>query len=123
MNIDEEFAEVLVREGFETLDTIAYVDPSELTAIDGIDEDIANALQESAKAAVESINNEAKDLLDVEGVDIAIATSLIEKQIKTKDDLAELATDELMDICGVSKEKAGDIILAARTACHWFDEE
>ena len=123
LNIDEEFAEVLVREGFETLDTIAYVDPSELTAIDGIDEDIANALQESAKAVVESINNEAKDLLDVEGVDIAIATSLIEKQIKTKDDLAELATDELMDICGVSKEKAGDIILAARTACHWFDEE
>ena len=122
LNIDEEFAEVLVKEGFETLDTIAYVDSSELTSIDGIDEEIAQALQESAKAAVESINNEAKELLEIEGVDVAIASALIEKDIKTKDDLAELSTDELLDISGMTNEKAGKIILAARTACHWFDE-
>ena len=114
LNIDEEFAEVLVN--------IAYVDSSELTSIDGIDEEIAQALQESAKAAVESINNEAKELLEIEGVDVAIASALIEKDIKTKDDLAELSTDELLDISGMTNEKAGKIILAARTACHWFDE-
>ena len=98
------------------------MDSSELTSIDGIDEEIAQALQESAKAAVESINNEAKELLEIEGVDVAIASALIEKDIKTKDDLAELSTDELLDISGMTNEKAGKIILAARTACHWFDE-
>lgn len=121
LNIDDEFAEVLVSEGFESLETIAYIDQSELTAIDGIDEEIAEALQEAAREALENINNEAQDLLSVEGVDVALATSLIERKIKTKDDLAELTTDELLEINGMTKEKAGKIILAARTACHWFD--
>lgn len=121
LNIDEEFAEVLVHEGFETLETIAYVDLSELTAIDGIDEEIAEALQESAKNALDDICKEAKELLDVEGVDIALATSFIERNIKTKDDLAEQAVDDLLEISGMTKEKAGEIIMAARTACHWFD--
>lgn len=121
LNIDEEFAEVLVSEGFESLDTIAYVDPQELTSIDGLNEEIAEALQNAAKEAIEKKAQQAKELLTLEGVDTSMAATFANMGILTKEDLAEQAVDDLMDIDGLSQEQASKLIMTARQECHWFD--
>lgn len=121
LNIDEEFAEVLVSEGFESLETIAYVDPAELTEIDGITEEIAEVLQEAARNAIENKAEQAKELLSLEGVDTVLAATFANMGILTKEDLAEQATDDLMDIDGMTQEKASKLIMNARQDCHWFD--
>ena len=127
--MDAEVAAILVAEGFTTLDEVAYVPTEELVEIEEFDEDIVEELRQRARdalltraiASAEHPGAEpAADLKDVEGVDDAIATKLAGAGVVSRDDLAELGTDELMEIIEIDEEAAGKMIMAARA--HWFEE-
>ncbi|WP_301099676.1 transcription termination factor NusA [Otariodibacter sp.] len=130
LEIDEEFAQILIDEGFTSLEELAYVPVEELTAIDGLeDEDLVEELQSRAKnvltakalaeeEALKQADIEDK-LLNLEGMDRHIAFKLAEKQITTLEELAEQGVDDLADIEELSAEKAGELIMAARQIC-WF---
>ena len=132
LDIDEDFATVLVEEGFSTLEELAYVPMKELLEIDGLDEDTVEALRERAKNALttlalaqeESLGDKkpADDLLNLEGLDRAIAFKLAARGVCTLEDLAEQGVDDLADIEGLTDEKAGELIMAARNIC-WFGDE
>ncbi|BBW37695.1 NusA antitermination factor [Enterobacter hormaechei] len=132
LDIDEDFATVLVEEGFSTLEELAYVPMKELLEIDGLDEPIVEALRERAKNALttlalaqeESLGDKkpADDLLNLEGLDRAIAFKLAARGVCTLEDLAEQGVDDLADIEGLTDEKAGELIMAARNIC-WFGDE
>ncbi|QPO49265.1 transcription termination/antitermination protein NusA [Enterobacter hormaechei] len=132
LDIDEDFATVLVEEGFSTLEELAYVPMKELLEIDGLDEPTVEALRERAKNALttlalaqeESLGDKkpADDLLNLEGLDRAIAFKLAARGVCTLEDLAELGVDDLADIEGLTDEKAGELIMAARNIC-WFGDE
>ena len=129
LDVDEEVAEVLVQEGFTSVEEVAYVPLDEILAIDGFDEEIANELRNRAKDALltQAIASEedlssaniADDLLNMEGMDDALALQLAEKNILSMEDLAEQAVDELMDIHGMDEERAGELIMTARAP--WFE--
>lgn len=132
LEIDEEFAQLLIDEGFSTLEELAYVPVRELTAIDGLeDEDLVEELQTRAKNAItakalaeEEALKQAKiedRLLNLEGMNRHIAFKLAEKQITTLEELAEQGVDDLTDIEELSAEQAADLIMAARNIC-WFTE-
>lgn len=126
LNVDEEFATALADAGFSTLEEVAYVDPQELLAIDGMDEDTAAELQNVARTAVESKENaEAaegiKQLSALDGIDAELAAKLVAHGVKTGEELAEQATDDLTDIEGLDEKKAGEIIMAARNE-YWFKD-
>ncbi|AYA13502.1 MULTISPECIES: transcription termination factor NusA [Enterobacter] len=132
LDIDEDFATVLVEEGFSTLEELAYVPMKELLEIDGLDEPTVEALRERAKNALttlalaqeESLGGKkpADDLLNLEGLDRAIAFKLAARGVCTLEDLAEQGVDDLADIEGLTDEKAGELIMAARNIC-WFGDE
>ncbi|BCT16070.1 TPA: transcription termination factor NusA [Enterobacter roggenkampii] len=132
LDIDEDFATVLVEEGFSTLEELAYVPMKELLEIDGLDEPTVEALRERAKNALttlalaqeESLGDKkpADDLLKLEGLDRAIAFKLAARGVCTLEDLAEQGVDDLADIEGLTDEKAGELIMAARNIC-WFGDE
>ena len=127
--IDEDVAEVLVEEGFASLEEVAYVPMEEFLAIDGFDEDIAEELRNRAKDALltkalaveEQAENSkpADDLLTMEGMDDALAYMLAAKGIITMEDLAELSVDELMEVDGMDEERASALIMKAREP--WFN--
>ena len=130
LEIDEEFAQILIDEGFTNLEELAYVSMSDLTAIDGLeDEDLAEELQTRAKNAItaaalaEEKALEAAhiedNLLNLEGMERHIAFKLAQKQITTLEELAEQGVDDLADIEELSAEKAAELIMAARNIC-WF---
>jgi N utilization substance protein A len=112
---------------------VAFVPIEELTDIEGLDEEVANELKERAQTYIEEENKKimarlqelgvAEDLsgADIEGLDIRKIITLAEKGVKTLDDLADLAGDELMEILGIKEEAANSIIMAARA--HWFEGE
>lgn len=130
LEIDDEFAQILIDEGFTSLEELAYVPVSELTAIDGLeDEDLVEELQQRAKnvitatalaeqKALEAAHIEDR-LLNLEGMERHIAFLLAEKQITTLEELAEQGVDDLADIEELSAEKAAELIMAARNIC-WF---
>ena len=128
LNVDEETANVLVEEGFASLEEVAYVPVAELTEI-GFEEDTVEVLRSRARDAIltlaiaseEKLDQIADDLKSLEGVDQDMLRDLAEAGINTRDDLAELAIDELIEITGVSTEEAEKVIMAARA--HWFEEE
>ena len=130
LDIDEEAAEVLVQEGFTSLEEIAYVPLDEILSIEGFDEEIANELRNRAKDALltqaiaseEDLSsaNVAEDLLGMEGMDDTLALALAKKGILTMEDLAEQSIDELMDIENMEEERAGSLIMEARAP--WFEE-
>ncbi|WP_154054371.1 transcription termination factor NusA [Enterobacter hormaechei] len=132
LDIDEDFATVLVEEGFSTLEELAYVPMKELLEIDGLDEPTVEALRERAKNALttlalaqeESLGDKkpADDLLNLEGLDRAIAFKLAARGVCTLEDLAEQGVDDLADIEGLTDERAGELIMAARNIC-WFGDE
>lgn len=130
LEIDEEFAQVLIEEGFTSLEAVAYVPVDTLTAIDGLeDEDLVEELQARAKNAITKQAFEEEQalaaahiedkLLNLEGMERHIAFKLAEKQITTLEDLAEQGVDDLADIEELSADKAGELIMAARQVC-WF---
>ena len=132
LEIDEEFAQLLIDEGFSTLEELAYVPVRELTAIDGLeDEDLVEELQTRAKNAItakalaeEEALKQAKiedRLLNLDGMNRHIAFKLAEKHITTLEELAEQGVDDLTDIEELSAEQAADLIMAARNIC-WFTE-
>ena len=133
LELDEEFAQILVEEGFTSLEEIAYVPMNELTAIDGLeDEDLVEELQTRAKNAItaaavaeeEALKkaNIEDRLLNLDGMNRHVAFKLAEKQITTLEELAEQGVDDLADIEELTAEQAADLIMAARNIC-WFGEE
>lgn len=134
LDIDEMISHVLISEGFSTVDEIAMVALDELSSIDGFDEDLAKELQNRAKAFVEKRNKEFVEKTKTLGVDDSLKTisgldqemilNLAEQGVKNLDDLADLASDELIEILGegvVTEAEANRIIMAARE--HWFKDE
>lgn len=128
LDVDEDIAEVLVEEGFTSLEEVAYVPLEEMLAIDGFDEDIANELRSRAKDALltkalaseEKLEGDepAEDLLTMEGMDNVLASVLAKRGVVTMEDLAEQAVDELLDIDGMTEERAAALIMKAREP--WF---
>ncbi|MEM8982812.1 MAG: transcription termination factor NusA [Pseudomonadota bacterium] len=131
LDVDEEVALILVQEGFSTIEEVAYVPTSELTAIDEFDEDIVNELRNRARDVLltQAIANEeaidasepASDLLEVDGMTRELAYVLASAGVRTREDLAEQATDDLLDIQEMDQEDAAKLIMAARA--HWFEGE
>lgn len=132
LEIDEEFAYILIEEGFSTLEELAYVSVSELTSIDGLeDEDLVEELQARAKDAITAAALAEEEalkqahiedrLLALEGMNRHIALKLAEKNITTLEELAEQGVDDLADIEDLTAEQAADFIMAARNIC-WFSE-
>jgi len=129
LEVDEEIAGILVSEGFSTVEEIAYVPAGELLAVEGFDEDIVEELRARARDALltEALQVEeeieehkpAEDLLSLDGMDEATAYALAARGVVTRDDLAELATDEITDIEDMDEERAAKLIMAARA--HWFE--
>ena len=124
LEIDGSVADVLVAEGFTSLEDIAYVPIAELKAIEGFDDQLAEALQQRASDVLltqELLGGDEPDeydLLAVEGMTSELASELMAKGINTRDELAELSVDELNDMFGFDKEAAADLIMKARA--HWF---
>jgi transcription termination/antitermination protein NusA len=129
LDVDEDVAQILVQEGFSTIEEIAYVPASELNAIEEFDEEIVKELRNRARdvlltqaiATEEKIDGAepADDLLQVDGMDKQLALTLASRGIVTREDLAEQAVDDLTEIEGVDAERAGALIMAARK--HWFE--
>ena len=134
LDVDEMIAHLLIAEGFSTVDEIAMVPLNELAEIEGFDDDIATELQNRAKEYIDKRNKDFakkskslgidKKLMEIDGLDQDMLITLAEKGVKTIDDLADLASDELMELLGadvLNETDANRIIMAARK--HWFDEE
>ena len=131
LDVDEEVALILVQEGFSTIDEVAYVDIDEMLAIEEFDEEIVEELRNRANDAMltRAIAKEetlgdgepADDLLTMDGMDEQLAHQLAARGMCTMEDLAESATDELMEIAGMTEERAGELIMTARAP--WFAEE
>lgn len=129
MDVDEELARVLVEEGFTSLEEVAYVPIDEMLGVDGFDEDLVKELRSRAKdellnlaiATEEKLEDSepAEDLLNMDGVDKHLAYVLASKGICTMEDLAEQSIEDLLDIDGMSEEKAGQLIMTARAP--WFE--
>ena len=132
LDLDEDFALMLVEEGFTSLEEIAYVPVAEMLDIDGMDEDIVEELRERAKAAIttQALASEetlegaepAEDLLNLPGLERHLAFVLASRGITTLEHLAEQGVDEISDIEELDETKAGELIMAARNIC-WFNEE
>ena len=127
LDVDEEVANILIEEGFTSLEEVAYVPVSEMLEIDAFDEDLVEELRSRARAAIltQEIVQEEKadtvlDLLSLEGMTSALAALLADHEITTRDDLADLAVDELIEIApSLSEEQAKTLIMNARA--HWFE--
>ncbi|MBT9432467.1 transcription termination/antitermination protein NusA [Candidatus Sodalis endolongispinus] len=131
LDIDEEFATALVEEGFSSLEEMAYVPINELLEIEGLDEETVEALRERAKNALTTLalaqeenrgaGVPAEDLLGLPELERDMAFELAACGVCTLEDLAEQGVDDLSDIEGLSSEKAGELIMAARNIC-WFGD-
>jgi N utilization substance protein A len=128
LDVDEDVANILVQEGFSTLEEIAYVPINEMLEIDAFDEETVNELRNRARNALltaaianeEKVESAEKDLLSLEGLDAELAAKLAAGGIKTRDDLGDLGVDELVELVGVDEERAKKLIMAARA--HWFED-
>ncbi len=130
LDVDEDLAQVLVSEGFSNLDEVAYAPEEEMLAIEGFDKDIVEELRNRARNAlltkaladkgeVGSVEPNA-DLLALEGMTRHLAYVLASHSVVTRDDLADLAVDELLEIQDIGEEQAAKLIMKARE--HWFEE-
>ncbi|MCZ2107045.1 MAG: transcription termination factor NusA [Burkholderiales bacterium] len=129
LDVDAELADILVEEGFNSLEEVAYVPLAEMLEIEAFDEETVTELRTRAKDALltqeiaqqESVGQVAEDLRTLEGVTPEILAKLAEGGVRTRDDLADLAIDELTDLTGQSAEEATALIMQARA--HWFNQE
>lgn len=132
LNVDEEVAEVLVREGFSSLEEVAYVPTAEFMEIEEFDEALVNELRDRARdvlltqaIAREELGGDgaepAEDLLKMAGMDDETARRLASRGIVTMEDLAEQAVDDIVDIEGIDEKRAADLIMTAREP--WFVDE
>jgi len=126
LDVDQEVADILIAEGFTSLEEVAYVPLQEMLEIESFDEDTVNELRARAKDALltmeiameESVEEVSQDLRDLEGLDTDLITKLAMAGVHTRDELADLAVDELVEITGQSEEQAKTLIIKARE--HWF---
>jgi len=135
LDVDDVIAHLLVAEGFTTVEEVAYVPTDDLADIEGFDEDVAVELQSRARGFIETRNAEITercaelgvqpDLIAAEGMNPPLVLALAENGVKTLDDLADLASDELIEMApadaGITADSANTIIMAARA--HWFAED
>jgi N utilization substance protein A len=129
LDVDEEVADILIDEGFSSLDEVAYVPINEMLEIEAFDEDTVNELRDRARnvllteaiAKEEKLESTTEDLLGLEGMDRDLAAKLADANVHTRDDLAELAVDELVEATGLDEERAKSLIMKARA--HWFENE
>lgn len=127
LDVDEEVADILIEEGFSTLEEVAYVPISEMMEIEAFDEDTVNELRNRSRDALltmelareEKVEEVSQDLRSLDGLNPELIGKLAEGNIHTRDDLAELAVDELVEMTGVSDEEAKALIMKARE--HWFN--
>ena len=134
LQVDEDLAQVLVNEGFANIEEIAYVPVQELLEIEGFDEEVVTALRTSAKNVLlmEEIAKQGQDnntdpgiinvasLDSLEGINADLLLRLTQANILTRDDLAELSIDDLLEICPMDEQVAAKLIMVARA--HWFME-
>jgi N utilization substance protein A len=128
LDVDEEVADILVQEGFNTLEEVAYVPLSEMQEIESFDEATVNELRSRARNALltqaiaseERVENDIEDLMKVEGMDNETARLLAAKGVATQEALADFATDDLVELTGFNNERAKQLIMAARAP--WFAE-
>ena len=126
LDVDAEVAEILVQEGFSTLEEIAYVPLAEMNEIEAFDEDTIEELRKRARAALlteaiakeEGVDEASADLLGMDGMDEKTAHLLASKGVATMDALAELAVDELVELTAMDAERAKTLIMTARAP--WF---
>jgi len=131
LGVDEEVANILVQEGFSSIEEVAYVPEKEMTDIEEFDESLVNEIRGRAREVMltRAIVNEekladvepAEDLLKMDGMDEALAYELAGQGIISMEDLAEQSVGELMDIEGLDKVRAGKLIMTARLP--WFENE
>ncbi|MDD2741597.1 MAG: transcription termination factor NusA [Rhodocyclaceae bacterium] len=127
LDIDEELADLLIEEGFSTLEEVAYVPLAEMLEIDGLDEETVNELRNRARnillteaiATEEQLESVDEDLISLEGMSKELAAKLAGHGVKNREELAELAIDELTEMTGIDDERAKELILKARA--HWFE--
>ena len=127
LDVDEEVAEILVQEGFSTLEEVAYVPINEMLEIESFDEDTVNELRSRARNALlteaivseEQVENAAEDLLNMEGMDNQTARLLASNGVTTVQALADLAVDDLTELTGIEAERARQLIMTARRP--WFE--
>ncbi|HAT39233.1 transcription termination factor NusA [Polynucleobacter necessarius] len=126
LDVDQEVADILIEEGFNALEEVAYVPLSEMLEIDSFDEDTVNELRTRARdslltmelAKEERIGEVAQDLRSLEGMTPELIAKLADNQVHTRDDLAERAVDELVEATQIDEETAKTLIMKARA--HWF---
>jgi N utilization substance protein A len=122
LDVDEEVADILVQEGFNTLEEVAYVPIAEMLEIEALDEDTVNELRSRARNALltQAIASEEQvdDLLGLEGMDDQTARVLAGKGVHTQEELADLAVDDLVELTGMDAERAKQLIMTARAP--WF---
>ena len=129
LDVDQEIADILIEEGFTNLEEVAYVPIQEMLDIEAFDEDTVNELRARAKDALltqaiareESVESVSQELRDLEGLTPELIAQLADAGVKSRDDLADLAVDELTAITGQSEEDARALILKARE--HWFVDQ
>jgi len=129
LDVDEEVANILVQEGFSSIEEVAYVPVHELTSVEEFDEDIVEELRRRARdvlltraiAQEETAAEPAEDLLELKGMDRTLAYRLAERGVLTREDLAEQSVDELLDLEGMDEQLASQLIMTAREP--WFANE
>jgi N utilization substance protein A len=149
LDVDEVIAQLLASEGFSSVEEVAFVEPSEIASIEGFDENTAAEIQTRAREHLEKLEAEleakrkalgvADELAEVPGITTAMLVTLGEANIKTVEDLADCATDDLagwserkdketirhdgvLDSFGLTKNQVEDLILAARVKAGWITE-
>jgi N utilization substance protein A len=132
LDVDDVIAHLLVTEGFSSVEEVAFVPVQELASVEGFDEEVAGELQQRARVFLEEQNERfetrrkelgvSDDIAAIEGMTPALLVAVGEKGIKSLDDLADLAADELIEMAGptlkLEEAEANAIIMAARA--HWF---
>jgi N utilization substance protein A len=126
LDVDEEVADILVQEGYNTLEEVAYVPLNEMLEIDAFDEETVNELRNRARnvllteeiASEERVENEVEDLLSLEGMDGETARLLASHGVVTRENLADLAVDDLVELIEMDRDRASGLIMAARAP--WF---
>jgi N utilization substance protein A len=128
LDVDEEVADILVQEGFSTLEEVAYVPLNEMLEIESFDESTVNELRSRARNALltqaivseEKVEHDIEDLMKVEGMDNDTARLLASKGVNTQEELADQATEDLVELTGLDAERVKTLIMAARAP--WFAE-
>ena len=125
LNVDEHISSLLVQNGYINLQSIIQAEMTDLLKIPEFNEDLINQLQDIARevALTQELTGEKLDdsILTLQGIDDLLAYQLLKAGVRNLDDLADFATDELVEITGIDAKRASRLIMRARN--HWFDND